>query len=124
MQTATKQLCVNHRAIDSGDNRGGISFEAHREAVSTAILESVLTCPNCGVKQRGHDLAIMASGPFGRASLGYYRSSPSRPSDAGSAGVTATRNPVRTHALWLGANRGASKPSLISRVTAKRLNEV
>lgn len=32
--------------------------------------------------------------------------------------------PVSTHARWLGANRGAREPSLISRVTAKRRNEV
>src|ERR1700730_12014846 len=51
-----------------------------------------------------------------------YRSSESRPA-AATDGVTATREPDRTHALWLGENRGASKPSLISRVTAKRLND-
>src|SRR5258708_36230572 len=54
----------------------------------------------------------------------YYRSSESRPVAAGTDGVTATRDPVRTHALWLGEKRGASKPSFMSRVTAKRFNEV
>src|SRR5258708_16614826 len=52
-----------------------------------------------------------------------YRSSESRPAAAGTDGVTATREPDSTHALWLGEKRGASKPSLISRVTAKRLND-
>jgi len=28
-----------------------LSIEAHREALSTVILESVLTCPNCGQKR-------------------------------------------------------------------------
>ena len=50
-----------------------------------------------------------------------YRSSASRPSDAGATGFTGTREPCRTQPRWLGANRGASSPSLISRVTAKRL---
>src|SRR6266849_1016275 len=53
-----------------------------------------------------------------------YRSSPSRPAEASTVGLTATRTPVRTHARWLGAKRGANNPSLISRVTAKRLNTV
>src|SRR2546422_10191200 len=52
------------------------------------------------------------------------RSSASRPVEAGTAGLTGTRVPVRIQARWLGANRGASNPSLISRVTAKRLNVV
>src|ERR1700731_4691039 len=59
-----------------------------------------------------------------RGAVSCYRSSESRPADAGTEGVTATRNPVRTHALSLGAKRGASRPSLISRVTAKRLKSV
>src|SRR5437879_11822838 len=50
------------------------------------------------------------------------RSSASRPAEAGTAGLTGTRVPVRIQARWLGAKRGASNPSLISRVTAKRLN--
>src|SRR5260370_39097089 len=61
--------------------------------------------------------------PLDRTSV-CYRSSESRPVAAGTEGVTATREPVRTHALWLGEKRGASKPSFISRVTAKRSNEV
>ena len=51
-----------------------------------------------------------------------YRSSPSSPSEAGTDGLTGTSVPDNTHAFWLGANRGASSPSLISRVTANRLN--
>lgn len=54
----------------------------------------------------------------------YYRSSASRPADAFTVGSTGTRTPDRTHARWLGAKRGANSPSLISRVTAKRLNTV
>src|ERR1700693_854994 len=57
-------------------------------------------------------------------SAGRYRSSESRLSEAGTAGLTRTRKPVTTQALWLGANRGARRPSLISRVTANRLREV
>src|SRR6202035_4868831 len=53
-----------------------------------------------------------------------YLSSPSRPAEAGTAGLTATRAPVSTHARWLGEKRGANRPSLISLVTAKRLNTV
>jgi hypothetical protein len=52
------------------------------------------------------------------------RSSESSPADALTTGVTGTRTPVRTHARWLGAKRGAKSPSLISRVTAKRLKTV
>src|SRR5690348_12524869 len=52
------------------------------------------------------------------------RSSESRPADAGTAGLTGTRVPVRIQARWLGAKRGASNPSLISRVTANRLKAV
>src|SRR5881296_1284310 len=52
------------------------------------------------------------------------RSSASRPVEAGTAGLTGTRVPVRLQARWLGAKRGASNPSLISRVTAKRSNAV
>jgi len=52
------------------------------------------------------------------------RSSPSRRLDAGTAGLTGTRVPLSTTARWLGAKRGASRPSLISRVTWKRLNLV
>jgi hypothetical protein len=58
--------------------------------------------------------------PFGRS----YRSSESRPAEADTAGLTGTSVPVRIHAPWFGAKRGASNPSLISRVTAKRLNTV
>src|ERR1700681_4703339 len=50
------------------------------------------------------------------------RASRSRPADAATAGRTGTTTPDSTHAFWLGAKRGASSPSLISRVTAKRLN--
>jgi hypothetical protein len=38
--------------------------------------------------------------------------------DAGTAGFTRAIEPLITYARWLGARRGASKPSLISRVTA------
>src|SRR5260221_6767511 len=51
-----------------------------------------------------------------------YGSSPSSPAEAGTAGLTGVSVPDSTHAFWLGANLGASIPSLISRVTAKRLN--
>src|SRR5437899_2747943 len=44
-----------------------------------------------------------------------YRSSPSSSSEAGTDGLTGTSAPDITQALWLGANRGASSPSLISR---------
>src|SRR5262249_23031391 len=50
--------------------------------------------------------------------------SEARPADAAAGGSTFTRVPVRTYARWLGAKRGANSPSLISRVTAKRLNTV
>src|SRR6202008_4437329 len=52
------------------------------------------------------------------------RSSLSRPADAGRGGLTVMAPPVSPQARWLGANRGAREPSLISRVTAKRRNEV
>src|SRR5712672_267907 len=52
------------------------------------------------------------------------RSSPSRPVEAATVGSTGTRTPDKIHARWLGAKRGAKSPSLISRVTAKRLNTV
>jgi MFS family permease len=55
---------------------------------------------------------------------GRQRSSASRPSDAFTVGSTATRRPCSTKARSLRAKRGASSPSLISRVTAKRLNTV
>src|SRR5262245_16110482 len=48
------------------------------------------------------------------------RSSESRPSETGTAGTTAFIEPLRIHARWLGAKRGANSPSLISRVTANR----
>src|SRR5207248_1248768 len=64
-------------------------------------------------------------GPAGRLYRSEpYRSLESRPSDADTTGSTFTRKPVRIHARWLGAKRGANSPSLISRVTAKRLNAV
>jgi hypothetical protein len=44
--------------------------------------------------------------------------------DAVTAGFTGTRVPIRTKTRWLGANRDASLPSLISRVSAKRSNAV
>src|SRR5215469_7542930 len=52
------------------------------------------------------------------------RSSASRPVEASTVELPGTRTPVRTHARWLGAKRGANSPSLISRVTAKRLKAV
>src|SRR6202035_1333420 len=104
-------------------------LSASRGAVQTPLaypgtteLDS-LTAVGRHTQKKGHDPKIMALVCL-VTSLYCYRSSVSRPSDAAIAGVTATRNPVRTHARWLGAKRGASKPSLISRVTAKRLNEV
>ncbi len=46
--------------------------------------------------ERGHDLLIMAPLCSCRAVADPgYRSSASRPAEAGTAGVTATRNPVR-----------------------------
>src|SRR5437016_2362429 len=57
-------------------------------------------------------------------SIRLYRSSLSSPAEAGTAGLTGTSTPDSTHALWLGAKRGASNPSLISRVTAKRLSHL
>src|SRR5262249_12698506 len=42
--------------------------------------------------------------------------------DALTDGCTSVNGPLWTHARWLGAKRGARRPSLISRVTAKRLN--
>src|SRR5262249_60773756 len=53
-----------------------------------------------------------------------YRPSPSRPAEAATAGCTGTRAPVIIQARWLGEKGGANNPSLISRVTAKRLNTV
>ena len=35
-----------------GDNASGLSVESCFEAVSTVILESVLTCPSCGHAQQ------------------------------------------------------------------------
>src|SRR5438093_301066 len=49
------------------------------------------------------------------------RSSASSPSEAATTGKPVTMVPERTQPRVLGAKRGASKPSLISRVTAKRL---
>lgn len=49
------------------------------------------------------------------------RSSLSRPVEAGVVGETSTLSPDITQPRWLGANRGARYPSLISRVTANRL---
>ena len=49
-----------------------------------------------------------------------YRSSLSRPADPITAGLTGLTNPVKIQAFWLGAKRGASGPSLISRVAANR----
>src|SRR6266571_6816160 len=56
------------------------------------------------------------------SALASYRSSLSSPCEAGTDGLTGTSIPDSTQAFWLGANRGASNPSLISLVTAKRLN--
>ncbi len=53
-----------------------------------------------------------------------HRSSASRPTEAGIAGNCGTSEPCSTQPRWLGANRGANRPSLISRVTAKRLKTV
>src|SRR5262249_5416252 len=52
------------------------------------------------------------------------RSSASRPVEASTVGLTGTRTPDSTQARWLGAKRGANRPSFISRVTAKRLKAV
>src|SRR6266436_942543 len=58
-----------------------------------------------------------------RRSTGYL-SSASRPVEASTLGLTFTSEPLNTQPRWLGEKRGASDPSLISRVTAKRLNAV
>src|SRR6516225_7544822 len=64
-------------------------------------------------------------GPAGRRYRSRrQRSSASRPADASTVGLTGTSTPDSTQARWLGAKRGARRPSLISRVTAKRLNTV
>src|SRR5207344_3616421 len=78
--------------------------------------------------------ATHASGPRGKARGDedippilrqlHYLSSPSLEIEAGTAGLTRARDPLKTHARWLGARRGARRPSLSSRVTAKRLNAV
>jgi hypothetical protein len=52
------------------------------------------------------------------------RRSASCGTEAGTAGCTSVRNPLSTHARWLGSNRGASSPSLISRVTKNRLKDL
>jgi hypothetical protein len=44
--------------------------------------------------------------------------------EASTVGLTFTSEPLNTQPRWLGEKRGASEPSLISRVTAKRLNAV
>ena len=62
---------------------------------------------------------------LGAAALGlHHRSSASRPAEAGTAGLTATRMPLSTQPRWLGEKRGAKRPSLSSRVTAKRSKTV
>ena len=75
-------------------------------------------------KERKHPPPFLPQSAPGRtrAAWRFHRSSPSSPAEAGTGGLTRAITPDRTHAFWLGANRGASKPSLISRVTAKRVN--
>src|SRR6516165_9756929 len=53
-----------------------------------------------------------------------YRLSASWGIEAGTAGCTTVNSPPSTYARWLGAKRGASRPSSISRVTAKRSKDV
>src|SRR5262245_16305933 len=67
-------------------------------------------------RRRGADEAVTQPGR--------HRSSPSSPSEAGTDGLTGTSIPDSNQPFWLGANRGARRPSLISRVTAKRSNWV
>jgi hypothetical protein len=50
--------------------------------------------------------------------------SPSPGDRCGHCRIHWTRVPIRTKTRWLGANRDASLPSLISRVSAKRSNAV
>ena len=71
-------------------------------------------------------LSILQRPPDIRAAVPItaYRSSPSLPTEAGTAGLTRTSEPLKTYARWLGARRGASRPSSISRVTANRSYEV
>jgi len=69
-------------------------------------------CPCRPADRQGH-----------RHHLGYLLS-PSCGTDAGTDGLTRLISPLSTHARWLGAKRGESSPSLISRVTATRLYAV
>src|SRR5579859_5941507 len=74
--------------------------------------------------------------PFGVGTVGRFAHGPScvwgwvdvdQPApgiDAGTAGLTATRLPLRTNARWLGAKRWFNRPLSSSRVTAKRSNAV
>src|SRR5688572_28785079 len=52
------------------------------------------------------------------------RRSASSGTDADTAGCTSVRDPLSTHARKLGSNRGAKRPSLISRVTKNRLKDL
>src|SRR6185295_2338607 len=97
--------------IEARLGRSSSAFVSRRllvgwNAVATPAVESPLTA-----EEACFAVANFPSGPF-QAASGSQRSSASRPAEAGTDGVTATRNPDRTQARWLGAKRGASKPSL------------
>src|SRR3989441_12792803 len=49
-----------------------------------------------------------------------YRSSASRPADAGTGGLWGTIEPCSTPPRWLAANWGGQRPTLTSRVAANR----
>ena len=112
---------------DSFGTSSSTATSAGAEPTSTGLRDEtaksgVLGLPPSRRGSRQHEeTASQAASPRDRNS---QRSSTSRPVEASTVGLTATRTPDRTHPRWLGAKRGANSPSLISRVTAKRLNTV
>jgi hypothetical protein len=103
-------------APTSGHNVGSIRLAP---SVDSPILKRIVRTPRLASRQQ----KLMADASVDRVGLGsecwskmpqhsaeipsVYRSSLSRPVEAGTAGLTGTKRPESTQARWLGANRGA-----------------
>src|SRR5262249_42722833 len=110
----------------------GVRRQNDRSATAQAdriFFVSSVFCLLSSVFPRDSLNRIFARGALCRKAIGAsaannspYLSSASRGTEAGTEGRTNVTGPLRTYARWKGAKRGASNPSLISRVTANRLN--
>src|SRR5262245_42907718 len=96
--------------------RGGIRTRRGLPAWATC-LTPVYTLP--GRDDESTPWPVPRDGPHRQST---HRLSASCVTEALTDGDTSVNGPLWTHARWLGAKRGERSPSLISRVTAKRLN--